>query len=261
MNALQKLIAGMLSLVGMFLICLLSISCGSDDEATDNSSNVQPPSTNSIAPIPVPEAPVVQITSFSFPDLSVVGRIDQSNGTIDVTVPFGTDISSLTPVITTTEGATVSPASDSAQSFLEVDRLYTVRDSNYRFKDYTVTVWIRWNSASSPRIAIVSVPNVGQGGSAIGEIAGVRPSKLDEYQIALYIKVRGGWWVKPYFGSTVEIHSNGVWHASVTTGGDDVFATQIRAYLVPASFGVPQLAGSGSLPDSLDDFPYDNVDR
>ena len=58
---------------------------------------------------------------------------------IEVTVPHGTDITSLTPAITVSEGASVFPASGVAQNF-SVPVVYTVTAEDGSQQTYTVTV-------------------------------------------------------------------------------------------------------------------------
>jgi hypothetical protein len=74
------------------------------------------------------------ITSFDIGD--VTGKINGQ--AITVTVPYGTDITSLSPVITFT-GSAVSPASGTAQDFTS-PVTYRVTADNGSTRDYTVTV-------------------------------------------------------------------------------------------------------------------------
>jgi hypothetical protein len=117
-------------------------------------------------------------------------------------------------------------------------------------------VGIRQVRLRGPRAAvpagvnITHVPAFGSAGNASGTVTGM---KL-RYQsgVAVYIKVGGGWWSKPYFDSPLTaINSDGTRSANIATGGDDVHATEIRAYLIPNGFTVPVLGGGASLPDSL----------
>ena len=74
------------------------------------------------------------ITQFSI--LGVDGDI--SGTSISLTVPFGTDVTSLTPTVTIT-GASVSPASGDTQDFT-APVVYTVTAANLSTQAYTVTV-------------------------------------------------------------------------------------------------------------------------
>jgi hypothetical protein len=49
----------------------------------------------------------------------------------------------------------------------------------------------------------------------------------------------------------VRIWPNGTWTTPIVTGGFDHEATEIRAYLFPASFDVPLINDQFTLPESL----------
>lgn len=99
-----------------------------------------------------------------------------------------------------------------------------------------------------PKITITNVPPSGVSGSASGTVKGVDPS---EYKVAVYIYV-SGWWTKPYWDSPLtEIKSNGKWSCDIDTGGDDIHSTRVAAFLVPAKYVPPEMAGENSLPSKL----------
>lgn len=76
------------------------------------------------------------ITAFSIG--SSVGTI--SGTTIKVDVPVGTDVTALTPTITVSEGATVSPTSGTATDFSSAVTYTVTAEDTTTTKDYTVTV-------------------------------------------------------------------------------------------------------------------------
>lgn len=76
------------------------------------------------------------ITAFSFPSLSV-GTIDQTTRTITITVPFGTDISSITPDIQVSDGASFTP--NTPQNFKN-HITYTVTAADNSSQTYKVKV-------------------------------------------------------------------------------------------------------------------------
>jgi len=80
--------------------------------------------------------PTMTITSFIL--AGVTGAIDENAGTIAVTVPYGTNVTSLTPTISHT-GASISPTG--ARSFI-YPVTYTVTAADNTTKAYTVTVTI-----------------------------------------------------------------------------------------------------------------------
>lgn len=108
-----------------------------------------------------------------------------------------------------------------------------------------------------PQIFIDSFPPIGSYGSVFGRVKNVDPS---QYNVAVFINVNGGWWTKPYWDYPLTaISANGSWSCSVTTGGLDIEATEIIAFLVPKGYAVP-LAYGGGLPE-LGDFPSASVSR
>ncbi|HWQ48165.1 MAG TPA: hypothetical protein VN414_04305 [Methanosarcina sp.] len=102
--------------------------------------------------------------------------------------------------------------------------------------------------AVKPKITITHVPPYGVSGSASGIVKGVKPSN---YKVAVYIYV-GGWWNKPYWNSPLtKIKNNGTWSCNINTGGNDIYATRVAAFLVPAKYVPPKMAGEKSLPSKL----------
>jgi cysteine-rich repeat protein len=72
------------------------------------------------------------------------------------------------------------------------------------------------------------------------------------YAVALYIKVRGGWWTKPYWAWPVtSINSDGSWKNFIKTGGVDEEATDLCAFLIPADYFPPKRSGETTLPPEL----------
>ena len=80
-----------------------------------------------------------EITTFTFGSLNpaVAGTIDDND--ITVTVPSGTDVTSLSPTVVVSPEATVSPASGTAQDFTS-PVTYTVTAEDGSTATYTVTV-------------------------------------------------------------------------------------------------------------------------
>ncbi len=78
------------------------------------------------------------ITAFGFTDPVADGVVNEETKTIAITVPFGTEVTALTPTITYT-GTSVAPASGTAQDFTE-PVTYTVTAQDGSTQSYTVTV-------------------------------------------------------------------------------------------------------------------------
>ncbi|MBI3888609.1 DUF5011 domain-containing protein [Candidatus Nomurabacteria bacterium] len=79
------------------------------------------------------------VKSFGFPNLGAVGVINEATHRIDITVPFGADVTSLTPTIKISGGASVSPNNNTVQNFSN-PIVYTVTAENGDTQTYTVTV-------------------------------------------------------------------------------------------------------------------------
>jgi hypothetical protein len=84
-----------------------------------------------------------------------------------------------------------------------------------------------------------------------------------DYKVCPYIRVEGGWWTKPSFDTPcVQIDPvNGTWAADITTGGQDEYALEIVAFLLPRAVNPPQRTGECRLPSELDVFPRSYADR
>ena len=93
------------------------------------------------------------ITSFTI--LGIPGSMGPN--TVALTVPYGTDVTSLTPTIVIT-GASVSPASGVPKDFTN-PVTYTVTASDGSTKDYTVTVTVAKNTAKDiTSFTILGIP-------------------------------------------------------------------------------------------------------
>jgi len=107
----------------------------------------------------------------------------------------------------------------------------------------------------NPTIEFTYVPPYGNWsyGTVKGQVRHIKPV---DYQVAVYIKVRNGWWTKPYYNnpSTI-ILPDGTWDCDITTGGIDHRATDIAAFLVPFNYTPPLKSGGSTHPSEL----YDNA--
>jgi hypothetical protein len=102
-----------------------------------------------------------------------------------------------------------------------------------------------------PAVAFTEVPPYGSFSNLKGQVSGV---EFDQHNVAVVIRVRGGWWTKPYWATpTTPISADGSFETDVTTGGVDQEATDIVAYLVPTGFNPPLMSGQLTLPASLDE--------
>ncbi len=106
------------------------------------------------------------------------------------------------------------------------------------------------STSGDPKIVFTYVPAKGSNEYLSGRVEGVNP---EEYEIAIYIHVGGGWWTKPTFASPViPISSDGTWSTPYATGGNDTSATAIVAYLVLTGYNPPVRQGEANLPSELE---------
>jgi len=111
---------------------------------TPGSSVIELIGTAFISSEAVVDSSLAEITSFSFNNLGVPasGIINEAAGTIQVNVPFGTNLASLSPTIKYSYGASINPLNGIAQDFSSPVQ-YTVTSANAEHtKIYTVTAVI-----------------------------------------------------------------------------------------------------------------------
>jgi hypothetical protein len=80
----------------------------------------------------------------------------------------------------------------------------------------------------------------------------VRDVDPEKFRIAVYIRVLGGWWTKPYWDApATPIAPDGTFSVNITTGGQDDQASDVAAFLIPAEYYPPGLRGEPELPAEL----------
>lgn len=106
--------------------------------------------------------------------------------------------------------------------------------------------------ACEPAITFTAVPDYNTTDNLSGQVTCVDTTV---YQVAVYIKVGGGWYNKPTWDEPLTtIQSDGSWTANITTNTQyDPTATQIAAFLLSDSYPPPILDGSAALPATLFD--------
>lgn len=98
-------------------------------------------------------------------------------------------------------------------------------------------------------LEFTSVPAYG----SYANLSGVVHLRDTEHlRIAIYIRVEGGWWTKPYWDSpATPISRDGSFMVSITTGGHDEQANEIAAFVIPEEYYPPGLRGEPQLPAEL----------
>ncbi len=79
------------------------------------------------------------IVSFSIEDELIPSAIDAGNHTVTIYMPYGTDLTSLSPIIGVSSGATIEPATGAGQNFSSVVT-FTVTALDGEVQDWTCTV-------------------------------------------------------------------------------------------------------------------------
>ena len=88
-----------------------------------------------------------EILSFSLPELMSDSMIDSEGATVWAEVVFGTDVTSLSPSITVSEGATIDPESGEETDFSDPVE-YTVTAEDGTIKTWSVSVTVAANTAA-----------------------------------------------------------------------------------------------------------------
>ena len=103
--------------------------------------------------------------------------------------------------------------------------------------------------STNPMMEFTSVPAYGSYLNLKGIVRNVDTKNL---RIAVYIRVHGGWWNKPYWDApATPISPDGSFSVDITTGGQDEQASQIAAFLIPADYYPPGLRGDPEFPAEL----------
>jgi hypothetical protein len=84
------------------------------------------------------------------------------------------------------------------------------------------------------------------------------PVDISRYRVAVYISIPPyGWWNKPSLAQPLTtISENGYWVCDISTGGQDRYATEIAAFLVPYDYQPPQASGQQCFDSRLYQFPH-----
>jgi len=164
--------------------------------------------------------------------------------------------STTTTSLSSTTSSTVRPTTTTSTTSTTTTQIPTITTTSTTSTTTTSTTTATTTSSTTttipavPDIAITFLSPYGDlYGIVSGTTRGVDPAS---FAIAVYIKVRGGWWTKPYFDTPLTvIRADSTWTCDITTGGVDEEATDVTAFLVPSSYSPPEMRGGGVLPDEL----------
>jgi len=182
--------------------------------------------TVSVAP-----SPAKNITKFTI--LGIDGTIVEGGGagTITLTVPYGTDVTSLTPTIIH-EGASVSPLSGVPNNFTNTVN-YTVTAADSSTKVYAVTVTAAANPAKDiTQFTILGIDGTIVEGIDAGTIAVTVPFETDVTSLTPTI-IHEGASVSPDSGETVSFTTPVDYTVTAADGTTKVYSVTVTPSLAP----------------------------
>jgi hypothetical protein len=101
-----------------------------------------------------------------------------------------------------------------------------------------------------PWIRFTFVPPVGLADYVRGLVGNV--TVFSNYVIAAYIYAEGGWWTKPFWDSAITLlEADGSFAFWPVSGGEDISAPSMMAFLLPAGSSPPRMSGECCLPYEL----------
>ncbi|PRP73204.1 putative exo-beta-1,3-glucanase [Planoprotostelium fungivorum] len=103
---------------------------------------------------------------------------------------------------------------------------------------------------STPSFSLLSVPSIGSRNPIRGRVYNHHDTAT--LKVATFINVDNQWWVKPTLEqSSTFIRPDGSFEVDVSTGENDVNATEIAVFLLARTAEVPRVLGSSDLPELL----------
>ncbi|WP_238177842.1 DUF5018 domain-containing protein [Paenibacillus contaminans] len=192
--------------------------------------------------------PAKEITGFSFATPAVTGTVNQAAGTITVNVPYGTNVTALTPTITHT-GASISPNSGATRDFSN-SVMYTVTAADGSTKSYTVTVNVAANPAKAITAFSFTTPSAaGTINQAAGTITVSVPYGTDVTSLTPTI-VHTGTSISPGSGVTRDFSSPVMYTVTAADGSTKSYTVTVNVAANPAKaitafgFTTPSAAGT-----------------
>jgi hypothetical protein len=179
-----------------------------------------------------------ELLSFDFG--SWPGTVNESAKTVNVTVPYGTAISGITPAVTVSAGADYSPKELWGSGVSGGYKNYTVIAEDGTSADYVVTVTI----ASAPVYTIVVIP------SANGTVTASAAAAMAGETITLTVNPAPGYSLKP--GTLL---ANGDAGGVSGSGGSYSFVMPAADVTVTAAFEA--MPGQGSISVTFSGVPQD----
>lgn len=145
-----------------------------------------------------------EVLTFTLAEQTGNATINSEAGTVSIEVLNGTNASNLTPTITVSAGATISPESNVAQDFTN-PVVYTVTaEDGTTTKDWTVTVTVASTQSSEKDITSFSIPNQLSDATidaTAGTVTVLMPNGTNLTSLAPTIAVSAGATINPTSGT------------------------------------------------------------
>ncbi|MCB9001255.1 MAG: DUF5018 domain-containing protein, partial [Bacteroidales bacterium] len=145
-----------------------------------------------------------EVLTFTLAEQTGNATINSEAGTVSIEVLYGTNASNLTPTITVSAGATISPESNVAQDFTN-PVVYTVTaEDGTTTKDWTVTVTVASTQSSEKNITSFSIPNQLSDATidaTAGTVTVLMPNGTNLTSLAPTIAVSAGATINPTSGT------------------------------------------------------------
>jgi photosystem II stability/assembly factor-like uncharacterized protein len=100
-----------------------------------------------------------KILTFSIPNQLGTSTITNADSTVKIVMPYGTDLTHLTPTITVSTGATINPTSGVAQDFTNSVPYVVTAQNGTTTRTWTVTVTLAAAISTEAEILSFSIPN------------------------------------------------------------------------------------------------------
>ena len=102
---------------------------------------------------------------------------------------------------------------------------------------------------TDPKIELTSVPALGSYLHLKGSVKDVDAARV---RVAVYIRVHGGWWNKPYWETPASVvQPDGTFSVDITTGGRDEEASDNAVFLIAEDYHPPGVRGEADLPTDV----------
>jgi len=175
-----------------------------------------------------------EMVEFSIPGESAPAKIDPSLRLVSVEMPFGTDLTSLVPLIGISEGATVDPAAGSVVDFTDPVLFTVTAEDRVTTQEWTVEVTMTAPSAEAQIIRFGLDQQIGttEMNTTDRTIAVVMPFGFDVTALVPDMEISAGASADPPVGTPVDLSSL-VTYAVTAEDGNTLLEWTVRVGFAP----------------------------